>query len=812
MDLLQFVKQLPKNWVAAPIYAKGVDMRPSKRNPQPGKACGKSPLGEAGPSRWAPARAALEIEKYPDTFKAIGVFTGAQSNGLVIFDVDYNLGAIQQKWSADLENAPRITSPKKNAAKFLFRVPKEHWGHVSGIGLKTSKEGWEVLWGMQGLLYGAYPGSRDGKHPEGQYTFEGDVNAVPEAPEWLIARMREAFDAKNAPKDAKRIPDKYSLRSREEKIVIAEACLSVIPPLGRGSENFWWKIGAILYSELPNEDGLRLWMEWSLKDEDYADEWETGKNPCEERWNQGFRGSGLSFGTLVFTADQHDPERTRFQKYGCASLIEEIEATTQSVRVIRPNHEQIVERANAAMREKNPSLVQHLLHEIALDSGYRDATHIVKLLIADQEYKRGSHGGTLQEILTAEEEPIEYLIPELLPRPGTLLIHGRGGSGKTMAMLTLAKHVARGLPFNVRGMEVPVEQGTVLWLNGDQNSRRIRSQFEDLGFTPDDPVIVENKCSMLWYPWFINLMEQHKPKFVVWDSVTACMRGSAFDQNKAEYAEPLYWYSAENGESFPETTIAFIHHQGKQGTFRGTSALEDAVDESWGLRVPSKEEQQKFGHDRVINVGKSREGNTGKALLLQQKDDLTFQLKDMPEEAEENRSLAASVSEGVLACLRASDRWMSRVEIYAAPVAGTKDAKKKCLERWVKKGLVLQEGKGKNALYKALSARAGGYGKSVPKTLERNEDKGSDRDNTEKVSRFCPDSVPVVPVEAGASDKNGTPTQKTGQKRDKIGTLSRPDLSVDGGSDVLGHESERTFTREERDQINDISWKTWEDV
>ena len=67
--------------------------------------------------------------------------------------------------------------------------------------------------------------------------------------------------------------------------------------------------------------------------------------------------------------------------------------------------------------------------------------------------------------------------------------------------------------------------GGVLWLNGDQNSRRMRKQFRDLDFTSDDPVIVRNKVSMLWYPWFIQQIEEHRPKLVVWDSVTACMRG-----------------------------------------------------------------------------------------------------------------------------------------------------------------------------------------------------------------------------------------------------------------------------------------------
>ena len=57
-------------------------------------------------------------------------------------------------------------------------------------------------------------------------------------------------------------------------------------------EQFWWEIGAMIHSELPNEDG-ELWEEWSRRDNEYADDWEGGKNPCAERWENGFRGRRL---------------------------------------------------------------------------------------------------------------------------------------------------------------------------------------------------------------------------------------------------------------------------------------------------------------------------------------------------------------------------------------------------------------------------------------------------------------------------------------------------------------------------------------
>ncbi len=107
MDLVSFVRSLPKHWATAPIYAKGAKMPNGKA------ACGKSPLGRAPHEKLSPEFTAQHIEKYPEEFKAVGVYSGTRSEGLVIFDVDANLGAIEEKWGKDLENAPRIHFTKE---------------------------------------------------------------------------------------------------------------------------------------------------------------------------------------------------------------------------------------------------------------------------------------------------------------------------------------------------------------------------------------------------------------------------------------------------------------------------------------------------------------------------------------------------------------------------------------------------------------------------------------------------------------------------------------------------------------------------
>ena len=116
-ELLAFVRQLPVGMAYAPIYAKDQAIQSGKISK------GKTPLERSHHTVMAPSDVALQIERKPGVFQAVGVFTGGRSMGLVILDVDRNLSRLKKKWGKSLEGAPVITSTKANAAKYLFRVP-----------------------------------------------------------------------------------------------------------------------------------------------------------------------------------------------------------------------------------------------------------------------------------------------------------------------------------------------------------------------------------------------------------------------------------------------------------------------------------------------------------------------------------------------------------------------------------------------------------------------------------------------------------------------------------------------------------------
>lgn len=684
-ELLAFVRQLPIGIAYAPIYANTCPMQSGKLSK------GKTPFERAHNHVMTPADVALQIERRPEVFQAVGIFAGPRSKGIVFLDVDRNLSRLRKKWKDTLEGAPVVTSTKSNAAKYLFRVPEELWGQVKGFGLSDTGAGYEVLWGRQGLIYGAYPGSSDGKAPAGSYGFEGDLENVPVAPEWLLAEMRDA--ARREVQDAGFIKNRKALdfsdRDPAEVAEMIQCALKVIPGQGIGSRDHWIKVGMAIHSELPGDLGLTLWSAWSAEDPEYAGEW-TENNPCEPVWNS-FRKGPVSLGTLFWMADQQMPGRLWLPE-DLRKVVVDVESDNVTrIRQVTIEFPKLVAKAREIQELDNPAEMAHRMNALALEANYRDAGALERLLIAQVQYEQQDDDMDIGYLIDKDIK-LEYLIPDLLPLPGVVMIHGAGGDGKSMTAWTLAKHVARGLPFSVRGDFVPVKQGNVLILNGDQSEVQVKQQMMELELGHNDPIRVVMGWDINWYFRFIALVKKHQPALIVIDSITGCSRGSAFDENKKEFAGPIYWLANNNGRLFPACTIVLIHHSNKSGGFRGTTALRDAVDEVWSLKKPSDKEMEQTGPScRLIGIEKSRAGRGGSKLLLKMLDDLTFELKDYVDMVMESGS-PASVVDRVLQRLRVASKageGRTRTELNSDPLCGgSVGGIKKALQRLECRGLI----------------------------------------------------------------------------------------------------------------------------
>jgi hypothetical protein len=236
-----------------------------------------------------------------------------------------------------------------------------------------------------------------------------------------------------------------------------------------------------------------------------------------------------------------------------------------------------------------------------------------------------------------------------------------------------------------------VQQGDVVILNGDQPLSDLQEQLQEAEFPLDERTLIRGEWSLHYYAQFMELMKRRRPKLVIIDSLIGCAGGKAFDENKSEFAQPLYWLTRNNGVLYPATTILVIHHANKQGGFRGTSAIRDAVNEVWALKKPEGALLAEVGPAaRVITIEKSRCGRGGTQLLMRMEDDLSFSIRDFTPEVNPDDTTPASHSDRVLQRLRTVfPRTLRQADLNSDPLLGGRvAATKKALQRLVKRGLI----------------------------------------------------------------------------------------------------------------------------
>ena len=234
------------------------------------------------------------------------------------------------------------------------------------------------------------------------------------------------------------------------------------------------------------------------------------------------------------------------------------------------------------------------------------------------------------------------LIPNLLERPQQVILHSAAGVGKTSTAMALATLVGKGKKTRVRGIEVTIPKGPVLFIQNDQNASKLQEDLIDNGIDIDKDhswFIVKRGWQINHTMEFRSWIQEHKPSLVIVDSIGSCTTASQVQEKDKAFANPFYWYSQKNGDpakdGFPPTTILWIHHDNANGELRGSRQLAAAVDETWRMRELTDDERTHLRETgtnpnlcRFVEIGKSRMGRQGDRLIVQRDENLSYSISD----------------------------------------------------------------------------------------------------------------------------------------------------------------------------------------
>ncbi len=652
----------------------------------------------------------------------LGVVTGDASNGLVAVDIDGPLAEeafkkiLGESWPATLTPGTMSWRGRPGRRQLLYQIPP---GIRPLLGKFTKEQMVPELKGTDDEVciryngcYSVIPGSM---HPDTGKPYEwiDRHNGEPAlAPGWLVNFMMESGKAQEVHSflpasylERQDASTDYTYRQMRrhffmrggllEQLLAKEDGFSSIyvsevwdnQPLSVENEEKGTLVGGCPFHDSNSGKSFTLWpnLNWYCHKEETGGDALKLLHALKERDIDAGEPTPIQLqGYLTEIAEvvgSHYPEDFR------DTLTVKKETKYDTTRALLDHIREIGERF------ENPAEEEIELMILADEYGVRRSPADLRFLLAkDEAYRVSGRALTARELCLKTADP-EFIIPEIVQKPQTAIIHGDANAGKTALCAALATVVVRGLPFKVRDEMMPVLAGKVLWFTGDCNDTEMKMVLLDADLEDNNDFIVVPDFKLSHKARFQREVSRHQPSLVVIDSLSSAS-DAGVDENKKEAAEPLYWLNSKNGTLWPACAILIIHHDNKDGQYRGSSAIRAAVSEMWHVaEVPEdkREHLPNYLNQRLVTNGKSRNGMKGRKLLSTLNDDYTVQLEDWRPEGFINADGQLSIRDRVLKAVRDSDSPLTRqqIEIMAERPLGDA-AVRKALQRLVMKKLINQ--------------------------------------------------------------------------------------------------------------------------
>jgi len=699
-------------------------------------------------------------------YTGLGVVTGSFSKGLIALDIDgaeadqrYREAAGKEYEPYGEETTMSWTSGKPGRRQILYQVPTRlvpelrdvktlilrtddgqwHAGHgdtnrgAGGVLDLEGGEAYEEVVLRFNACQSVVPGS---PHPETKqkYRFINyNEGKVANAPQWVMDVLRPF-----------RKPEQWLSESEQKAIQEEIGGHTAVPPRQIRGWFFKEEVQALLrprLDELVFQHPVFDEYGWKRRGGERPQRmsgcpWHGGRSGVTFQYAEetgcwdckacGIGGDLLDFVHKIRTKDMHAgrPTGADLEAY-VAELATELgydypacatatEVTIKDAPLKRLSGQEFFTTAEKIINGyDNAELAHYQLMELVRDSGL---THV---------YKSGPQVESALERFLLHQEQVEedpkwqekvrgqrdYLIPDFVSAPSSILLHARGGMGKTRLAVLLAKIVGKKLPMKVRGLKVePTVSGNVLFIGNDMSMTDYAEYLDQQGIDStgaDSWFRFKPQWQQSQYRVLLRWLQEIKPVLVVVDSLTSVSTMIAAKEYEKEYSNTLYRLARENGTAFPATTFLWIHHNTKDGSkFRGTDTLRNAVHETWELKELSDEERAQYGdHALILEIDKSRGMRGGDRFLVQEDIEEALSIEDLtPTVTRENggtgdetpRTLVLGILKEAEAPMTAKDlRYELNSRLSGRRGPGTM-VSQRTVERWVRRWVVagLVEGVG----------------------------------------------------------------------------------------------------------------------
>jgi RecA-family ATPase len=281
-------------------------------------------------------------------------------------------------------------------------------------------------------------------------------------------------------------------------------------------------------------------------------------------------------------------------------------------------------------------------------------------------------------LLHTDPPEVDWVIEDVLEGDGVAMFYGASGIGKTFFALHMAACIGSGKDW----LGHKTNKRRVLYLDGENGCNLIHRRARMLGYEDADvtyisfPQIVLDDDGLRMLRLLIDEMGVD---VVIIDPLVNSMQG---DENSVEYVRPqlkgLREVAAETG-----TAVVVIHHENRQGGYRGSSVLRDLV--TLQARI-SRDANRSGGDTYCINVEpkKQRESRLKKTAYVWFVEDGRYKC-GLLSDKEARRDYTDDIVEAVSELGNPSKRELIRArEIHGLSQARARDA----IEAAVNQGVI----------------------------------------------------------------------------------------------------------------------------
>ncbi|WP_150237110.1 AAA family ATPase [Nocardiopsis quinghaiensis] len=218
----------------------------------------------------------------------------------------------------------------------------------------------------------------------------------------------------------------------------------------------------------------------------------------------------------------------------------------------------------------------------------------------------------LDEFLSVEDEPEEYLVQDFWPVSGNALLAAQYKAGKTTMMGNVVRALADGTPF-LDKYHVRQPSGRVVLLDVELSERMARRWLRDQGIkNPQNAAIVSLRGRVSSFDvtdadtraHWADALRHLGASVVILDCLGPILSMMGIDENGTEVRRFLTAFNELLGES-GATEGMIVHHMGhEQERPRGTSVLRDWPDSEWKLVRSGDERSPRFlsAYGRDVDV------------------------------------------------------------------------------------------------------------------------------------------------------------------------------------------------------------------